>query len=91
MALPERHLGLVPKEEMTELETKWELLGDLIAEHVDLDRLLAISKTGAKLTVHPPEIQVPDFSGVRVAYALDAAFHFTIKITWILFAQLEPH
>ncbi|EAC6939032.1 cobyrinate a,c-diamide synthase, partial [Listeria monocytogenes] len=48
VALPERHLGLVPKEEMTELETKWELLGDLIAEHVDLDRLLAISKTGAK-------------------------------------------
>ncbi|MCI2496503.1 cobyrinate a,c-diamide synthase, partial [Listeria monocytogenes] len=76
VALPERHLGLVPKEEMTELETKWELLGDLIAEHVDLDRLLALSKTGAKLTVHPPEIQVPDFSGVRVAYALDAAFHF---------------
>ncbi|EAK8955966.1 cobyrinic acid a,c-diamide synthase, partial [Listeria monocytogenes] len=36
----------------------------------------AISKTGAKLTVHPPEIQVPDFSGMRVAYALDAAFHF---------------
>ncbi|EGP9128076.1 cobyrinic acid a,c-diamide synthase [Listeria monocytogenes] len=76
VALPERHLGLVPKEEMTELETKWELLGDLIVEHVDLDRLLAISKTGAKLTVHPPEIQVPDFSGMRVAYALDAAFHF---------------
>ncbi|HEM1238215.1 TPA: cobyrinate a,c-diamide synthase [Listeria monocytogenes] len=76
VALPERHLGLVPKEEMTELETKWELLGDLIAEHVDLDRLLAISKTGAKLTVHPPEIQVLDFSGMRVAYALDAAFHF---------------
>lgn len=76
VALPERHLGLVPKEEMTELETKWEVLGDLIAEHVDLDRLLAISKTGAKLTVHPPEIQVPDFSGMRVAYALDAAFHF---------------
>ncbi|CCQ20593.1 C-diamide synthase [Listeria monocytogenes] len=67
---------------------KWELLGDLIAEHVDLDRLLAISKTGAKLTVHPPEIQVPDFSGMRVAYA---HFIFTIKITWILFAQLEPH
>ncbi|ENI8450373.1 cobyrinate a,c-diamide synthase [Listeria monocytogenes] len=76
VALPERHLGLVPKEEMTELETKWELLGDLIAEHIDLDRLLAISKTGAELTVHPPEIQVPDFSGMRVAYALDAAFHF---------------
>ncbi|EGA6437086.1 cobyrinate a,c-diamide synthase [Listeria monocytogenes] len=76
VALPERHLGLVPKEEMTELETKWELLGDMIAEHVDLDRLLAISKTGAKLNVHPPEIQVPDFSGMRVAYALDAAFHF---------------
>ncbi|EAK8410099.1 cobyrinate a,c-diamide synthase [Listeria monocytogenes] len=76
VALPERHLGLVPKEEMMELETKWELLGDLIAEHVDLDRLLAISKTGAELTVRPPEIQVPDFSGMRVAYALDTAFHF---------------
>lgn len=79
VALPERHLGLVPQEEMTELEVKWELLGDLIAEHVDLDRLLAISKTGAKLTVHPPEIQVPDFSGMRVAYAAGCCISFLLS------------
>ncbi|MBF2491094.1 cobyrinate a,c-diamide synthase [Listeria welshimeri] len=76
VALPERHLGLVPQEEMAELDAKWELLGDLIGEHVDLDRLLEISKTGADVDITTPEINVPDFSGIRVAYALDAAFHF---------------
>ncbi|MBC2182253.1 cobyrinate a,c-diamide synthase [Listeria sp. FSL L7-0233] len=76
VALPERHLGLVPQEEMTELEAKWELLGDLIAEHVDLDRLLEISKSGEDLVGESLDITLPDFSGLRVAYALDAAFHF---------------
>ncbi|MBC1570501.1 cobyrinate a,c-diamide synthase [Listeria sp. FSL L7-1426] len=76
VALPERHLGLVPQEEMTELEAKWELLGDLIAEHVDLDRLLEISKSGEDLVGESLDITLPDFSGFRVAYALDAAFHF---------------
>ncbi|MBC1543663.1 cobyrinate a,c-diamide synthase [Listeria cossartiae] len=76
VALPERHLGLVPQEEMTELEAKWELLGDLIAEHVDLDQLLEISKSGEDLVGESQDITLPDFSGLRVAYALDAAFHF---------------
>ncbi|MCD2253186.1 cobyrinate a,c-diamide synthase [Listeria marthii] len=76
VALPERHLGLVPQEEMTELETKWELLGDLIAEHVDLERLLEISKSREDLVGESLDIAMPDFSGLRVAYALDAAFHF---------------
>ncbi|MBC1567345.1 cobyrinate a,c-diamide synthase [Listeria sp. FSL L7-1425] len=76
VALPERHLGLVPQEEMTELEAKWELLGDLITEHVDLDRLLEISKSGEDLVGESLDITLPNFSGFRVAYALDAAFHF---------------
>ncbi|MBF2362450.1 cobyrinate a,c-diamide synthase [Listeria marthii] len=76
VALPERHLGLVPQEEMTELEAKWELLGDLIAEHVDLERLLEISKASEELVGESLDIVLPDFSGLRVAYALDAAFHF---------------
>lgn len=76
VALPERHLGLVPQEEMTELEAKWELLGDLIAEHVDLERLLEISKSSEDLVGESLDIAMPDFSGFQVAYALDAAFHF---------------
>ncbi|MBC2076308.1 cobyrinate a,c-diamide synthase [Listeria marthii] len=76
VALPERHLGLVPQEEMTELEAKWELLGDLIAEHVDLERLLEISKASEELVGESLDIVLPDFSGLRVAYALDEAFHF---------------
>ncbi|MBC2184665.1 cobyrinate a,c-diamide synthase [Listeria sp. FSL L7-0253] len=76
VALPERHLGLVPQEEMTELEAKWELLGDLITEHVDLDQLLEISKSSEDLVGESLDITLPNFSGFRVAYALDAAFHF---------------
>ncbi|MBF2554228.1 cobyrinate a,c-diamide synthase [Listeria marthii] len=76
VALPERHLGLVPQEEMTELEAKWELLGDLITEHVDLERLLEISKSSEDLVGESLDIALPDFSGLRVAFALDEAFHF---------------
>lgn len=76
VALPERHLGLVPQEEMTERETKWELLSDLITTHMDLDKLLEISKSSENLSTSKAQMQVADFSGLRVAYALDAAFHF---------------
>lgn len=52
----ECYFGLVLKEEMMELEMKWELFGDLIVEYVDLDRLLVISKIGVKLIVYLLEI-----------------------------------
>ncbi|AIS59580.1 Cobyrinic acid A,C-diamide synthase [Listeria ivanovii subsp. londoniensis] len=76
VALPERHLGLVPQEEMDELEAKWALLGDLIETHVDMERLLQISELGGELVNTNPKVQLPDFSGKKVAYALDEAFHF---------------
>ncbi|WP_271001107.1 cobyrinate a,c-diamide synthase [Listeria seeligeri] len=76
VALPERHLGLVPQEEMGELETKWSLLGELIETHVDMEKLLQISELGGELLNADPKFQLPDFSGKKVAYALDEAFHF---------------
>lgn len=76
VALPERHLGLVPQEEMKELETKWELLGSLIEAHLDMEKLLQISESAVELPVSKLDFPLPDFAGMKVAYALDEAFHF---------------
>ncbi|MBC1731578.1 cobyrinate a,c-diamide synthase [Listeria seeligeri] len=89
VALPERHLGLVPQEEMGELEAKWALLGDLIETHVDMEKLLQISEMGGELLNADPKVQLPDFSGKKVAYALDEAFHFYYQDNLALIKSTE--
>ena len=43
LTIVERHLGLMPSNEATEARTKIDAIASVIAESVDLDRLLAIS------------------------------------------------
>lgn len=71
--VPERHLGLVQAEETPELDRIIADAGRFIAEHLDLDGLIAAAcptETPARLpvAVHPP--------GQRIALARDAAFSF---------------
>lgn len=75
--IPERHLGLVPSVERGELQPLFDRLADLVAQTVDLDRLLEISR------VEPLEaapVLFPRFPSadrdVKIAVAKDAAFHF---------------
>ncbi len=82
LALPQRHLGLVQAGETGDLETRVDAAADVVAEHVDLDGLLAaaampglsgvkplaITSWGAHPPVRPP--------GHRIAVARDAAFSF---------------
>lgn len=77
MALPERHLGLVPISEGAVGREFYERLAGQIEETVDLDRVLALSNeiSGiAKLTGLFPEKPVP--AKVAIAIARDKAFNF---------------
>ena len=74
VTVPERHLGLVQASETAGLDALIERMADLVATHVDLDRVAAAAAplrptgTGVARPLPPP--------GGRIAVARDAAFGF---------------
>ena len=81
LVLPERHLGLVQAGETGDLDARVEAAADVVAEHVDLDALLAAAAAGLSgpdpaampRLRSPPPVRPP---GQRIAVARDAAFSF---------------
>ena len=73
LALPSRHLGLVPAAEIDGVAETVDALGRLVSAHVDLDALRALSVAlpvaGAAPVLLPPP-------GQRIAVACDIAFCF---------------
>ncbi|RYB03644.1 cobyrinate a,c-diamide synthase [Lichenibacterium ramalinae] len=81
LALPERHLGLVQAGETGDLEPRVEAAADVVAEHVDLDALMAVAGLPADVAAGGPpaggDAGVPlRPPGQRIAVARDAAFSF---------------
>ena len=77
LSIVERHLGLMPSNESITASAKVKLIGDAIAEQVDLDKLLALSRKGqipppALDCINPPNL----VSEVRIGIARDRAFGF---------------
>jgi cobyrinic acid a,c-diamide synthase len=78
LVLPERHLGLVQAQEIQNIETRLDRLGDRIAATTDLDAIAALAQPAAT----PPhdedagDIGIPP-PGQRIAIASDAAFSFS--------------
>jgi cobyrinic acid a,c-diamide synthase len=72
----ERHLGLIPSNEVSAAENHIEAVGNLIAQQVDLDRLAAIADhaTLPMSPTAPPSITLSP--NVRIGIAMDAAFGF---------------
>ena len=75
LALVERHLGLMPANETAEAGRHIAAIGERIAAQVDLDRLLAISRTDVRLPT-PAPLACSSERPVRLAIARDAAFGF---------------
>jgi cobyrinic acid a,c-diamide synthase len=71
--MPERHLGLHMGAEEPISQGAIDELAETIAEHVDLERLLAIAKVAESVEVPALELQK---SSVRIAVAQDRAFCF---------------
>jgi cobyrinic acid a,c-diamide synthase len=79
LALPERHLGLMPDREMGDAAARVAAIGRIVGAQVDLDRLLALRATasspdvGASAEAGTVAAAVAD---VRIGVARDAAFGF---------------
>jgi cobyrinic acid a,c-diamide synthase len=75
LALVERHLGLMPANETGAAERHVAEIAQVVAQQVDLDRLLAATATTTALP-HPLPLRASDETPVRIAIARDAAFGF---------------
>ena len=77
LSIVERHLGLMPSNESITASAKVKLIGDSIAEQVDLDKLLALSRKGQ---ISPPALDCVNPTNlvgeVRIGIARDRAFGF---------------
>lgn len=75
LAIVERHLGLIPGNEVGEAEARIDAIADIVTAQVDIDALLAIAAT-APATVHTYPVEASFSNGLRVGVAMDRAFGF---------------
>jgi len=75
IAIPERHLGLMPANEAGAADKAIAAIANRIAAQVDLDRLLALTATGLALPVCLPARRSAE-APVRIGIARDRAFGF---------------
>jgi cobyrinic acid a,c-diamide synthase len=75
--LPERHLGLIPPEEHTDLEELGHDLLEVVGGFIDLDALVAMARSAVPLeTVAHETAPVPAVRDVKIGYLKDSAFSF---------------
>ncbi|MGB7597833.1 MAG: cobyrinate a,c-diamide synthase [Gallionella sp.] len=77
LSIVERHLGLMPSNESYVATAKIRQIGDAIAEQVDLDKVLALSRKPPLKFSHKASVTpLPSADKVRIAIARDRAFGF---------------
>jgi cobyrinic acid a,c-diamide synthase len=77
LQIVERHLGLMPSNESEDSENYIRSIGEVIAERVDLDRLLQLAQRPALPASPAPEITpLPLGANLRIGIARDRAFGF---------------
>ncbi len=85
--LPERHLGLVPTDELPQLKNLIHQLADLAAQCFNWEKLLPVLQTQKKIAVESPlkpQIKHP----IRIAVARDQAFSFYYQDNLNILQQL---
>ncbi|MCS6878144.1 MAG: cobyrinate a,c-diamide synthase [Geminicoccaceae bacterium] len=80
LALPSRYLGLVQPAELPNLERTLARAADLVAEGVDLERLLRLARPPSVAGLARGACPLPPL-GQRIAVARDAAFSFAYPAT----------
>lgn len=92
LALPERHLGLVPTSERALTPSYIDHLAGVAERHIALDRLREIAAAGAALVTPTPARAAPPTA--RIAIARDEAFGFYyedgLEILELAGAELAP-
>lgn len=80
--IPDRHLGLIPAGEQDMLQNRIELLGNMVSNHIDLDKLLQVACGAAPLQQDEAEkpAQKLEISSerakVKIGVLRDKAFSF---------------
>jgi cobyrinic acid a,c-diamide synthase len=92
IAIPERHLGLIPAVERGELEPLFSRLAEEIEQALDLDRVLELANAAVPLEMPEQRIFVSVGDGsaktaAKIAVARDAAFNFYYAENLELLAQ----
>lgn len=77
--LESRHLGLKRPDEIADLKEKLTKLAEVLSETVDMDGLLALSRTAPVLSGASFEENNVDGNRVKIAVASDEAFNFYYK------------
>ena len=72
----ERHLGLTTPAETGELDDKIRSFGEIVAQSVDLDALLDISRSAPPFTAPPTNRLDAKYRGIRIGIAQNASFGF---------------
>ncbi|UCH74065.1 MAG: cobyrinate a,c-diamide synthase [Rhodospirillales bacterium] len=78
LAVPERHLGLIPANEADGADEIIGRMADIVGRDVDIERLVAIASTASGPSAAPAFARAPNtgISSVRLGIARDAAFGF---------------
>ena len=78
IAMPERHLGLVPTPEEEGLKSFLPKITSFVAAHVDLNQVVAVAKSAGEVPTieNPIYPKHPAAKKVAVAVAFDEAFNF---------------
>nr|WP_106783217.1 cobyrinate a,c-diamide synthase [Lysinibacillus timonensis] len=77
IAIPERHLGLIPSMERGELDSYFDQLGSLVAETIDLNQLIKLAEVAPLPKCQEPSLfEDKKETIVKIAVAKDAAFNF---------------
>ena len=83
----ERHLGLIPSNEVSAAENHIEVVGQLVAQQVDLDKLVAIANETRLPETPVTPTSITESPCVRIGIAMDAAFGFYYPDDMEAFAQ----
>lgn len=76
IALPERHLGLIPISEGRIDSERLSKVVDLVEDNVDIDKIVEIASSSPHIHVKDPYIEEVRRSKVKIGVALDEAFNF---------------
>jgi len=77
LSIVERHLGLMPSNESIAANAKIKQIGEAIAEQVDLDHLLELTRKEPLAIPHKAQVSpLPCGENVKIAIARDRAFGF---------------
>ena len=78
ITMPERHLGLVPAWEKEGYVETERILTDLVEKHINLEGIISIARSAEDFPLFDQTIfkGEPEPADVRIAVAMDDAFHF---------------